>query len=430
MLDTRQLATTSGTYLVWDLQGDVTIRVTNLDSGLDAVVNAVFFGGAADGSSASFVGADTTTQGNWRDAYGGDGYDIAQDTSVNNPSLPSYAQVSMTGESNYSWGTTYGDVDPLENAAGTGTIAAFWYSNTTFDININLTDGQAHEVALYETEAWAGERLDVIDDATGVVVDSQQLAATSGTYLVWDLQGDATIRVTNLDPSLNGIVNGIFFGGAADGSSASFVGADTTTQGNWRNAYGGDGYDISQDTSGNNPSLPSYAQVSMTGESNYSFGTTYDGVDPLEDAAGTGTIAAFWYSNTTFDININLTDGQAHEVALYETEAWAGERLDVIDDATGVVVDSQQLAATSGTYLVWDLQGDVTIRVTNFDPSLNAVVNGIFFGGASDASSASFLAPTRRPRGTGVTPTAATATTSPRTRAATTPACRPMPRSA
>ena len=100
-------------------------------------------------------------------------------------------------------------------------------------------------------------------------------------------------------------------------STADFVGADTTTQGNWRNAYGADGYDIAQDSSGNNPSLPSYAQVSMTGESNINWGTTLDDVDPLQDAAGTSTIVAFWYSNTTFDININLTDGQAHEVAVY-----------------------------------------------------------------------------------------------------------------
>jgi hypothetical protein len=58
-------------------------------------------------STAEFVGTDTTTQSNWRSAYSGDGYDIAQDSSGTDPSLPSYAQVSLSGQFNWTWPSGY-----------------------------------------------------------------------------------------------------------------------------------------------------------------------------------------------------------------------------------------------------------------------------------------------------------------------------------
>ena len=179
-------------------------------------------------ATASFVGTDATTEGAWRSAYGSDGYDIAQDTSGTNPSLPSYAQVSVTGASNYTWGTNTGNPFALQNAAGNGDLAAVWYSNTSFDINIDLTDGLTHRVALYATDwnnvtgvippppytATRTEQFQVINATTGAVLDTETLSSFEGSYLVWNLQGDVTIRVTNVGSSLNAVVNAIFFGAA------------------------------------------------------------------------------------------------------------------------------------------------------------------------------------------------------------------------
>jgi len=50
---------------------------------------------------------------------------------------------------------------------------------------------------------------------------------------------------------------------SVSGSQATFVKQDTTTQGTWKGAYGVDGYNISQDPSSNNPSLPSYATLTL-----------------------------------------------------------------------------------------------------------------------------------------------------------------------
>src|SRR5260370_34848315 len=53
----------------------------------------------------------------------------------------------------------------------------------------------------------------------------------------------------------------------------------------------------------------------------------------------------------------------------------------MVDDNTGTVLNSQTLSGfQNGVYLVWNLTGSVTVRVTNLNPSSNAVVSGLFFG--------------------------------------------------
>jgi hypothetical protein len=54
----------------------------------------------------------------------------------------------------------------------------------------------------------------------------------------------------------------------------------------------------------------------------------------------------------------------------------------LIDDATGAVLDTRTLANFSaGVYLVWMITGNVTIKVISTGGSANnAVVSGLFFG--------------------------------------------------
>ena len=99
-------------------------------------------------------------------------------------------------------------------------------------------------------------------------------------------------------------------------------------------------------------------------------------------ASGNGRLAACWFSSGVFTLDVNLTDGGAHQVALYllNWEAAArSERIDVLDAGTGTVLDTRTVSGFSGgQYLVWTLSGHVTLRVTNLG-SPNAVVSGIFF---------------------------------------------------
>jgi hypothetical protein len=204
------------------------------------------------------------------------------------------------------------------------------------------------------------------------------------------------INVINLNPNGNAVVSGIFFGGKAVSSSASFLGTDTTSSGAWRNAYGADGYDINSDTSAGNPKLPSYATLSVTGTQSYVWTNLATDPRALQNAAGTGSIASAWYTSTTMSFAVNVTDGKSHEVSLYADDFDGHNRVEQIqitDAATGNVLSTQTISSfVGGEYLSWTISGNVVITVTNLNPNGNAVVSGIFFGGkASSASSASFL---------------------------------------
>ncbi|QEH35757.1 hypothetical protein OJF2_43140 [Aquisphaera giovannonii] len=339
---------------------------------------------AAPTSSAAFVGTDTTDQGNWRKAFGVDGYDIAGDSGAANPKLPSYATLAVNGASAYVWAASTTDPRALQNAANTGRVAGTFYSSTAFSLDLNLTDGKAHEVSLYALD-WdrrgRTETIQVVDAGTGAVLDTQSLSGfQNGKYLTWNLSGHVQIRVTNTGPS-NAVVGGLFFG-ASPAASAAFLGADSATAGSWRGVYGADGYDIAQDPSAGNPKLPSYATVGLSGVLNYTWAASTTDPRALQNSANTGRLAATWYGGSSFSINVNLTDGQAHKVSLYAVD-WdnqgRNETIQVIDNATGNVLDTESLAGfQGGKYLSWSIKGNVTIKVTRVRGP-NAVVGGLFF---------------------------------------------------
>lgn len=167
------------------------------------------------GNSVSFVKRDTTTMGNWSGVYGADGYNISQDTHT---LTPSYASVGFSGQSNYTWVSLPTDKRALQRPENPSTrIAACWYSATNFTIDVNLTDGKSHQVALYAND-WdhdtRKETINVIDAATGAVLDTQILPAGAplhnGEYLVWNLKGHVKFQIVR-NVSYNSVISGIFF---------------------------------------------------------------------------------------------------------------------------------------------------------------------------------------------------------------------------
>jgi RHS repeat-associated protein len=177
-------------------------------------------------TSASFVTTDTTTQGDWKGVYGADGYNVIGDSA----SYPAYAQVSATGESFYTWAASTGDVRaPLKVASSTDRIAACWYSGTNFTIDINLTDGNTHKVALYTLD-WDGNNsrngtIEILNAATNAVLDTRALNTySSGKYFVWQMRGHVKIRLTHISPpGWNQVVSGLFFDSTGSGGSPASI---------------------------------------------------------------------------------------------------------------------------------------------------------------------------------------------------------------
>jgi GH18 family chitinase len=164
-------------------------------------------------------------QGNWIGAYGADGYFIASEPAV----LPTYASVSLTGDATYIWAPSTSDVRALQTSGGSSRIASAYYSSTGFSINVNITDGNIHRVALYLLN-WdsnvRSETISIVNAVTNAVLDTQTFSSFhNGEYAAWNIQGQVRIQVTNVGGP-NALVSGIFFGPGSPSASAMFTGPD------------------------------------------------------------------------------------------------------------------------------------------------------------------------------------------------------------
>jgi hypothetical protein len=132
--------------------------------------------------------------------------------------IPSYVRFYVQNQENYTWDSNPSDPRALETGSGTARIAACWYNPATFNFDVNFTDGNTHQFALYAVD-WdhigRAETIQIVDIDTGNQLDLRTLSNfSSGAYLVWNISGHVRINVTNTGGA-NAVVSGVFFGAAA-----------------------------------------------------------------------------------------------------------------------------------------------------------------------------------------------------------------------
>jgi hypothetical protein len=165
--------------------------------------------------AATFVGLDTTTQGNWRGRYGVEGHSLAGGT----PVAPGESQATVTGAQIATWQAATADERALQHATDDGRSAASWFTAGSLAVEVNLNDGAFHRVALYGVD-WdrqaRDERIDVVDTLTGQLLDTRMLSEfTAGKYLVWSVRGNVMFVVT-LTGGANAVISGLFIDSAGD----------------------------------------------------------------------------------------------------------------------------------------------------------------------------------------------------------------------
>ena len=125
-----------------------------------------------------------------------------------------HAQVSIDGAGTSTWSASTIDRRGLQKVNGTGRIAATWFADTSFSIDVTITDGRRHAVALYLVD-WDGfertQTIEVIDAATGQVLDTGTTGFfADGRYMVWEVSQRVRFRITNTGRP-NATISGIFF---------------------------------------------------------------------------------------------------------------------------------------------------------------------------------------------------------------------------
>ena len=385
----------------------VTVTATNANnSSLSGAATVTLQSTAGPAASVQFVTTDPTTQGNWRTNYGGDGYNILGDVAA----YPSYASVTPSGNSFWTWAQSTTDVRALQTSSGSSRVAATWYSTSSFSLDLNLTGGQPHQVALYFVD-WdsggRGQTVTIFDQATGVQLDSRSISSfVNGTYLVWTITGHVTVQIA-CTAGRNAVLSGIFLGGAptpvSTSATVTYLDTDTTSQGSWKTSYGGDGFNVLGDVA----SYPAYAAVTPAGQSYWLWTASTTDPRALQKSSAAARVAATWYSGSGFSLDLNLTDARSHQVALYFLDwdsAGRAQTVTILDQATGTQLDSRTLSSfVNGTYLVWTVTGHVTIQIARTAGS-NAVLSGIFFGsGTGGSPPPSLPAITQQPQNASVT---------------------------
>jgi hypothetical protein len=140
--------------------------------------------------------------------YGSQGYEV-----VDGPaSLPGYAAITPAGANDYVWAPSTSDPRALQTA-GSGRIAATWWTTTSFSVDVNLADGQVHDLALYLLD-WDDqgrtEQVTISDAATGAVLSTQTAASfQGGVYLDYAVKGHVVITITKGAGTSN-VLSGLF----------------------------------------------------------------------------------------------------------------------------------------------------------------------------------------------------------------------------
>jgi hypothetical protein len=123
--------------------------------------------------------------------------------------------VTPSDAGNLTWAASTTDPRALQVPGHSGRIAAGWYSGSSFQVDVNLTDGQQHNLELYFLD-WdtttRAEQVQISDAATGAVLSTQSVASFhAGTYLDYQASGHVVITITKTGGA-NAVLNGLLFG--------------------------------------------------------------------------------------------------------------------------------------------------------------------------------------------------------------------------
>ena len=282
-------------------------------------------------------------------------------------------------------------------------------------VRLNFTNAYSGTLHLYAVDWNAIGRAEnvIVDDGTGprmVGLASFNNGAWVHVPITVGSGGSVLITAHNTAGTFNAVLNGVFLGGAGPPPPPPPPPPPTTdnpgVKGNWVGTYGVNGYLIgawnapSTDLS----SLPAGVTSSLEQGTRYSWTTTTTTTDvrALQSPDQTERRATTWYDTTEVRVRLNFTNAYSGTLHLYAVDWNAIGRAEnvIVDDGTGprmVGLASFNNGAWVHVPITVGSGGSVLITAHNTAGTFNAVLNGVFLGGAGPPPASAWpRAPTRR----------------------------------
>lgn len=167
-------------------------------------------------------------------------------------------------------------------------------------------------------------------------------------------------------------------------SAAEFLDKDASTQGNWMNKYGIDGYELA----GKESKLPAYAKLKREKGDIWIYDKATDDPRALayfaDPPTGKDRIAASWYGDpATFALDVGTAPRRLSLYFLDYDKKSRRQAVEIFDAPTGRILDRREIGEfTEGCYLTWKIQGSIRVEIRRLAGD-NASLNGLFLDAAN-----------------------------------------------
>ena len=195
-------------------------RVTAVNAAGESALSTEVHG-ATITPTATFVGVDATTQGNWRDKYGVSGFNVIGDTSTRNPHYSTGISVTPGTHNSGIWAATSLSPSCLQPAASgnPNRLAGIWYQ-TSWTMNVNIAGTRQIELYLLDlNNAGYAETITIKNASTGAVLNTQTASNfQGGKYYIWNVTGNVNVTFTSTAGHW-AVLSGVFIGGGTGSKS-------------------------------------------------------------------------------------------------------------------------------------------------------------------------------------------------------------------
>jgi len=327
--------------------------------------------------------------GNWVGNYGSAGYALAAwNGSSDLVDLP-IATLTLDQGGRYVWTSSTTDVRALASPGQSTREAATWFHPTSLQLHLAFSTAYSGTLALYAVDWDNLHRQETVAANDGSGPHSATLVSfNQGAWLSFPVSvaagGTVTVTVAEMSGG-NAVLSGVFLGGTGP------------FHGNWVSAYGSSGYGLAAWTGTADVVNLVPATLSLDQGGRYVWAASTTDVRALESADQSTREAATWFHASSIQLHLSFAASYSGTLALYAVDWDNLHRQETITVNDGSGTQTGNLTSfDQGAWLTFSVNpasaGTVTITVTSVSGG-NAVLSGIFLGGAGPLPVASTTAP-------------------------------------